>query len=52
MRLDSFAREDLTMNKNICLVLAIIFMVLIVMGTAAYSWSQQNMKRQKEETKR
>jgi len=50
MRLDSFAREDLTMNKNICLVLAIIFMVIVVMGTAAYSGSQQNMKRQKEET--
>ena len=47
---DSFAREDLIMNKNICLVLAIIFMVLIVMGSGAYSCSQQNMKRQKEET--
>ncbi len=50
MRLDSFAREDLTMNKNICLVLAIIFMVLVVVGTGACSWCQQNMKRQKEET--
>ncbi|GAG16001.1 unnamed protein product, partial [marine sediment metagenome] len=38
------------MNKNICLVLAIIFMVLVVMGTAAYSGSQQNMESQKEET--
>ena len=38
------------MNKNIFLVLAIIFIVIVVMGTGAYSWSQQNMKRQKEET--
>jgi len=38
------------MNKNICLVLAIIFIVLVVMGSSVYSWSQQNMKRQKEET--
>ena len=37
MSLDSFAREDLIMNKNIFLVLAIIFMVIVVMGTAAYS---------------
>ena len=50
MSLDSFAREDLIMNKNICLVLAIIFIVIVVMGTGAYSWSPQNMKRQKEET--
>jgi len=50
MSLDSFARGDLIMNKNICLVLAIIFIVLVVMGSGAYSWSQQNMKRQKEET--
>jgi hypothetical protein len=27
------------MNKNICLVLPIIFIVLIVMGSGAYSWS-------------
>jgi len=38
------------MNKNIFLVLAIIFIVIVVMATGAYSWSQQNMKRQKEET--
>jgi len=38
------------MNKNIFLVLAIIFIVIVVMSTAVYSWSQQNMKRQKEET--
>ena len=38
------------MNKNICLVLAIIFIVLVVMGSSVYSWSQQNMRRQKEET--
>ena len=38
------------MNKNIFLVLAIIFIVIVVIGTGAYSWSQQNMKRQKEET--
>jgi hypothetical protein len=38
------------MNKNIFLVLAIIFIVIVVMGTGVYSWSQQNMKRQKEET--
>ncbi len=50
MSLDSFTREDLTMNKNICLVVAIIFIVLVLMGTGAYSWSQQNMKRQKEES--
>ncbi len=50
MSLDSFAKEDLSMNKNICFVLAIIFMIIVVMGTAAYSGSQQNMERQKEET--
>jgi len=50
MSLDSFARGDLIMNKNICLVLAIIFIVLVVMGSGAYSWSQQNIKRQKEAT--
>jgi len=38
------------MKKNIFLVLAIIFIVIVVMATGAYSWSQQNMKRQKEET--
>jgi len=38
------------MKKNIFLVLAIIFIVIVVMCTGAYSWSQQNMKRQKEET--
>ncbi len=38
------------MKKNIFLVLAIIFIVIVLMGTAVYSWSQQNMKRQKEET--
>ncbi|MCK5767886.1 MAG: hypothetical protein KAH35_05895 [Candidatus Atribacteria bacterium] len=38
------------MNKNIFLVLAIIFIVIVVMGSGAYSWSQQNMKRQKGET--
>jgi hypothetical protein len=38
------------MNKKFLLVLAIIFMVMGVMGTDAYSWSRQNVKRQKEET--
>jgi len=38
------------MNKKIFLVLAIIFIVIVVMGTGVYSWSQQNMKRQKGET--
>jgi hypothetical protein len=38
------------MNKNIFLVLGIIFIVIVVMATGAYSWSQHNMKRQKEET--
>ncbi len=38
------------MNKNIFLVLAIIFIVIVVMVTGSYSWGQQNMKRQKEET--
>jgi len=38
------------MKKHIFLVLAIIFIVIVLMGTAVYSWSQQNMKRQKEET--
>jgi len=38
------------MNKNIFLVLAIIFIVIVLMGTAAYSWNQQNMNRQTEET--
>jgi hypothetical protein len=38
------------MNKNIFLVLAIIFIVIVVMATGAYSSSQQNMKRQKDET--
>jgi len=38
------------MNKKYLLVLAIIFIVIGVMGTGAYSWSRQNMKRQKEET--
>jgi len=38
------------MKKNIFLVLAIIFIVIVVMCTGVYSWSQQNMKRQKEET--
>jgi len=38
------------MKKNIFLVLAIIFIVIIVMATGAYSWSQHNMKRQKEKT--
>jgi len=38
------------MNKKYLLVLAIIFIVIVVMATGAYSWSQQNMKRQKEET--
>lgn len=37
------------MNKNIFLVLAIIFIVIVVMVTGSYSWSHQNMKRQKEE---
>lgn len=32
MNPESFAREDLIMNKNICLVLAIIFIVIVVMG--------------------
>ena len=45
----SFTRENLIMNKNIFLVLVIIFIVLVVMGTGAYSWSQQNIERQKEE---
>jgi hypothetical protein len=43
-------REDLIMKKNIFLVLAIIFILIVVMGTGAYSSSQQNMKREKEET--
>jgi hypothetical protein len=47
---DSFTGEDLIMKKNIFLVLAIIFIVIVMMGTAVYSWSQQNMKRQKDET--
>lgn len=38
------------MNKNIFLVLAIIFILIVVMCTSAYSSSQQNMKKQKEET--
>jgi hypothetical protein len=38
------------MNKKFLLVLAIIFMVMGVMGTDAYSWNRQNVKRQKEET--
>ena len=38
------------MNKKYLLVLAIIFIVIGVMGTGAYSWSRQNVKRQKEET--
>jgi len=38
------------MKKNIFLVLAIIFIVIVVMCTGVYSWSQQNMKKQKEET--
>jgi len=38
------------MNKNIFLVLVIIFIVIVVMGTGVYSWSMQNMKKQKEET--
>jgi len=50
MNPDSFTREDLIMNKKYLLVLAIIFMVIGVMGTGAYSWSRQNVKRQKEET--
>lgn len=44
-----FTREDLIMNKKYLLVLAIIFIVIGVMGTGAYSWSRQNMKRQKKE---
>ena len=47
---NSFTGKDLMMNKNIFLVLAIIFIVIVVMGTGVYSWSQQNMKRQKGET--
>ena len=38
------------MNKKYLLVLAIIFIVIGVMGTGAYSSSRQNIKRQKEET--
>jgi len=38
------------MNKKYLLVLAIIFIVIVVMGTDAYSWNHHNMKRQKEET--
>jgi hypothetical protein len=40
----------LIMNKKYFLVLAIIFIVIGVMGTDIYSWSQQNVQRQKEET--
>jgi hypothetical protein len=50
MSSDSFTREDLIMNKKYLLVLAIIFIVIGVMGTGAYSWSRQNVKRQKEDT--
>ena len=46
----SFTREDLMMNKNIFIVLAVIFIVIVVMDTGEYSWSQQNMNRQNEET--
>ena len=38
------------MNKKIFLVFAIIFIVIVVMGTSVYSWSQHNMKEQEEET--
>jgi len=47
---DSFTREDLIMNKKYLLVLAIIFIFIVVIDTGSYSWSRQNMKRQKEET--
>jgi len=50
MSLNSFTRKDLIMNKKYLLVLAIIFIVIGVMGTGAYSSSRQNIKRQKEET--
>lgn len=50
MNPDSFTREDLIMNKKYFRVLSIIFIVIGIMGTAAYSWSRQNVKRQIEET--
>jgi hypothetical protein len=47
---DSFTRKDLMMNKKYILVLAIIFIFIVVIDTGVYSWSRQNIKRQKEET--
>ncbi|HZK11610.1 MAG TPA: hypothetical protein VFD10_04575 [Atribacterota bacterium] len=47
---DSFTREDLIMNKKYLLVLAIVFIIIVVLGTGACAWTHQDVKRQKEET--
>ena len=46
----SFTREDLIMNKKYLLVLAIVFIIIVVLGTGACAWTHQDVKRQKEET--